>query len=123
MTAALDSATALSIESLRAYLAASDFTDRAKWVGACDRVLGRFVAEDDALRALANPGARPRHLWGHGELKARVARLAPGETLPMPTYSQACSFRAVAKDAGRRARVRTRYKPDGRREITITMLD
>jgi len=111
-----------SLESLRDFLADSDYADRGYWLGAIDRALGRFTAEETALERMLHPRPRKyRYCESHGAQKALVAATPPGGVLKARNYDHAQVLRSAARHLGRRVSVR--QVTPGKPERHVTLLD
>lgn len=117
MNATLSPDEIIDLESLRDYLAPSDYTDRARWLAAIDRALGRDPVSN-ALGQILRP-RKYRHGVGHGALKALVAATPPGGVLAASNYARAQCLRNAATHLGRRVKVRQAVPGKPKRNVTL----
>jgi hypothetical protein len=117
VTTALPDAQRANFENLREYLAASDFTDRAFWLGVCDRALGRDP-EYDALGRILRP-RRYRYAAAHGAIKALVAATPVHGVLLAQNIDHANCLRSAAKGMGRTVKVRQVIPGKPERNVTL----
>ena len=98
-----------TLQSLRDFVLAGNFTDGAEYCGALERAMHRIK------------GGGRRKRFAHGQHKALVAATPPGGTLPARDHSHAACLCAVARSMKRKAVMR-RVAP-GKPERTVTLID
>ena len=108
-----------SLESLRSYLADSDYADRWYWLGAIDCALGLAAVGDNAPASLLLKPRKYRHCAGHGAQKTLVAATPIGGVLPARNYAHAQTLRNTAKLLGRRVQVRQATPGSIARNVTL----